>query len=152
MIFLLFNVLDKFHFHLKWYQSKLKRGTRPLSYPALFNLKLGRFSVAFHLKSGREELYSIYLMYFVTGTRFHIKQYWTFQGVTTKWYCTLFQSSYQWLLTLSESYHQIRVNTFSEFISNITDSFRELLPNNITHISRHQTIMTFSESYWQTIL
>ena len=44
------------------------------------------------------------------------------------------------------------LHTFSEFISNITDTFRELLPNNITHFSRHQTILTFSESYWQTIL
>ena len=74
--------------------------------------------------------------------RFHIKQYWQFQGVTTKWCQTLFQSSYQ-TLTCSESYYQIRANTFSEFISNITDTFRELLSNNMTHFSRHQTILTF---------
>ena len=36
---------------------------------------------------------------------FHIKQYWRFQEVTTKWYYTLFQSLYQTILTLSESYH-----------------------------------------------
>ena len=40
----------------------------------------------------------------------------------------------------------------SDFISNNTDSFMELLPNNATHFHRHQTILTFSESYWQTIL
>ena len=59
--------------------------------------------------------------------------------------------SYQAVLGLSKSYYQTRVNTFSVFISNITDTFRELLPNNTTHISKHQTILTFSESYWQTI-
>ena len=84
--------------------------------------------------------------------RFYIKQYWQFQGVTTKWYYKLFQSSYQTIFTLSESYYQKRVNTFSEFISNITDIFRELLPNNTTHFSKHQTIPTFPESYWQTVL
>ena len=36
----------------------------------------------------------------------------------------------------------------SEFISNNTDTFMELLPNNTIHFSRHQTIPTFSESYW----
>ena len=35
----------------------------------------------------------------------------------------------------------------SDFISNNTDSFMELLPNNTTHFSRHQTILIFSESY-----
>ena len=58
----------------------------------------------------------------------------------------------QTILTLSESYYQTRVNTFSEFISNITDTFRELLLNNTTHFSRHKAILTFPESYWQTIL
>ena len=43
-------------------------------------------------------------------------------------------------------------HTFSEFISNNTHTFRELLPNNTTHFSGHQTILTFSESYWQAIL
>ena len=64
----------------------------------------------------------------------------------------LFQNSNQKILTLSESYYQTKVNTFSELISNITDSFRELLPNNTTHFSRHQTILIFSQSYSQTIL
>ena len=35
----------------------------------------------------------------------------------------------------------------SDFISNNTDSFMELLPNNTTHFPRHQIILTFSESY-----
>ena len=37
-------------------------------------------------------------------------------------------------------------------MSNITGTLKELLPNNTTHFSRHQAILTFSESYWQTIL
>ena len=65
---------------------------------------------------------------------------------------TLFQSSYQTTLKLSGSYQQKRVNTFSEFISIITDTFWELHLNNITQFSRHQTILTFSDSYLQTIL
>ena len=69
---------------------------------------------------------------------------------TSNW--TTFQSSYQTILTLSVSYYQTRVNTFSEFISNITGTLRELLANNTTHFSRHQAILTFSESYCQTIL
>ena len=36
----------------------------------------------------------------------------------------------------------------SDFISNSTDSFMGLLPNNTTHFPRHQTILTFSERYW----
>ena len=34
-----------------------------------------------------------------------------------------------------------------DFITNKTDIFMELLPNNTTNFSRHQTILTFSESY-----
>ena len=56
------------------------------------------------------------------------------------------------MLTLSKSYYQKRVITFSEFISNITGTLRELLPNNTTHFSRQQAILTFSESHWQIIL
>ena len=53
---------------------------------------------------------------------------------------------------LTIGYYQARVNTFLEFISNITDTFRELLKNNTKHFSRHQSILIFSKSYWQTIL
>ena len=42
--------------------------------------------------------------------------------------------------------------TFSEFTSNITDISKELLLNNNVHFSRHQTVLTFPESYWQKIL
>ena len=67
---------------------------------------------------------------------------------------TLFQSSYQTMqfqrVIPNKSKHifiyQTRVNTFSEFISNITETFRELLPTNTTHFSRHQTILTFFKS------
>ena len=41
---------------------------------------------------------------------------------------------------------------FSEFISNITGTLRGLFPNNTKHFSRHQEILKFSESYCQTIL
>ena len=34
----------------------------------------------------------------------------------------------------------------SDLISNNTDTFMDLLSNNTTHFSRHQTILTFSES------
>ena len=84
--------------------------------------------------------------------RFHIKQYWPFQGGNTRLYYTLFEGSYQTILRLSGSHCQIKVNTFSEFISNITDTFRELLQNITTLFSRHQTVLTFPKSYWQTIL
>ena len=36
----------------------------------------------------------------------------------------------------SGSYYQTRVNTFSEFISNITGTLRMLFPNNTTYFSR----------------
>ena len=36
----------------------------------------------------------------------------------------------------------------SDFISNNSDTFMELLPNRTTHFTRHETILTFSESYW----
>ena len=166
-------MLDEFHVHLKWYQSKWTRGTQALSCPALFIVK-----------SGREELHSIYLMCFANGIRFgetkfliqiiwkvsrtsdideifflikaflmvkkyihenikhalikhltkeiktyshsqtvttnnskhffrfHIIQYWQFQGTTTKWYYTLLLSSYQTIHTISESYYHTRRNTF----------------------------------------
>ena len=79
---------------------------------------------------------------------------------------------------LLESCYQTRVNTFSEFISNITGTLRELLPNNTTHFSgvyikqylhfqrvpsklnyrkkffqsSHHMILTLLESYYQSIL
>ena len=36
--------------------------------------------------------------------------------------------------------------------SNYAEIFKELLANKTTHFSKHQTILTFSESYWLTIL
>ena len=97
--------------------------------------------------------------------RVHIKQYWHFQGVTPKQYYTLFQTSKS--TDLSRELRQTILYTFPELTSNKTDFFKELLINNTTHFSRvyikllanntahisfHQTILTFSESYWQTIL
>ena len=60
--------------------------------------------------------------------RVHIKHYWHFEDVTPKQYYTLFQTS-----------------------SN-SDIFKELLSRNTKHFSRHQAILKFLESYWQTIL
>ena len=42
MIFLLFKMVEEFHFHLKCYQSKWARGTQPFSCTAHFSLKSGR--------------------------------------------------------------------------------------------------------------
>ena len=38
--------------------------------------------------------------------------------------------------------------TCSHFISNNSDTFIELFPNNTTNFSRYQTTLTHSESYW----
>ena len=109
--------------------------------------------------------------------RFHIQQYWRFQEVTSKSYYTLFQSSYQTILTLSGSYYQ---TTLYFGTSNNTNIFRELLANNTTNFYRfhiiikqywiiqrvvsklnyskiffqssYHTILTLSDSYYQTIL
>ena len=60
---------------------------------------------------------------------------------------------------LFQSFMSNNTNTFRELLPNksthffrITGTLRKLLPNNTTHFSRHQVILTFSESYWQTIL
>ena len=97
--------------------------------------------------------------------RFHINQYWQFQGGTTKWYYNFFQSSYETRLTFSESYLQTRVNTLFRVhikhywyfqgvtskqyytlfqTSNNTDISRKLLVNNITNFSRFHII----KQYW----
>ena len=62
--------------------------------------------------------------------RVHIKHYWHFEGVTPKQYYTLFQASSNSVI------------------------FTELLVNNTTHLSKAyiKQLLTFSESYWQTIL
>ena len=70
----------------------------------------------------------------------------------TSWNQKLFQSLMPNNTHTFRSYHQTRVNPFSEFISNITGTLRKLLPNNTTHFSRHQVILTFYKSYSQTIL
>ena len=99
---------------------------------------------------------------------------------TGKQYYKPFQISchYQTILTFSKSFWLTILHTFWEFISNNTDIFRELLANNTAHLSKasikqyrhfprvtgnhyyktlkisnqYQTILTFSESYWQAIL
>ena len=51
-----------------------------------------------------------------------------------KLYYPLFQSSYEAIATLSESY----------YVTNITDTLMELLPHNTTYFPRHQTRLVFS--------
>ena len=96
--------------------------------------------------------------------RFHIKQYWPFQGGNTRLYYTLFQGSYQTILKLSGSYCQIKVkHIFRVYIkhywhfqgvtpkhyytffqtSDSTDISKELLANNIIHFSR-----AYIKQYW----
>ena len=55
--------------------------------------------------------------------------------------------SFQTILTLSESDYRTRINTFSEFISNITGTLMGFLQNSTTHFSRDQAILTFPGSY-----
>ena len=50
--------------------------------------------------------------------------------------------SYFQTITTNNSKH------VSDFVSNRTDTFIELLSSNTTHFSRHQTILTLSESCW----
>ena len=68
-----------------------------------------------------------------------IKQYWHFQRVTDKQYCTLFQSFHQTILTFPESYWQTMLHTFPELTSHNTDISRESLANNTTQFSRVYT-------------
>ena len=72
--------------------------------------------------------------------KFQIKQYWQFQGVTTRSYYTLFHISYQTILTISESYYRTRVNTFSELLSNIPDKLRELQKYTLLQRSKNTDI------------
>ena len=76
----------------------------------------------FYLKSGREELHSIYLMYFVKGIRFGLTK--VLIQITRKtskkksffnWKHTNgFHSSYQTLWTFSRSYCQTMLHTFPD--------------------------------------
>ena len=44
--------------------------------------------------------------------------------------------------------NNLPANMFQILYQHNTETLIELLPNNTTHISRHQTILTFSDSYW----
>ena len=80
-----------------------------------------------------------------TFSRFHIiiKQYLHFQSINSKQYYIIFQSLQQAIRTLSENPSPIKLQykLFSEFISLNTDTFRELLTNDIdlfrAHIKQH---------------
>lgn len=93
-----------------------------------------------------------------------------------KQYYKLFQSSYQIVLTLLENYYQTvpqnitllnlyqtiltvfwsyhyKLPTFSEFISNYVDNFRELLPLIAAYffLSSYQLMLIHSVSYYQMV-
>ena len=63
------------------------------------------------------------------------KKYSHFQTGTTN-NKKLFQISNQTILTISGSYYQKLLHTFSYFVSNNTYNFRKLLPNKSKHIFR----------------
>ena len=150
MIWLLLRVLDEFHFHLKWYQSKWTRGTQPLSCPALFNLKSDREEL--QGKASRKSdigeivfLISAILMVkkYMDENLKHtvkkhlakkIKKYSHFQTITTnnsKHFFTFHIKQY-W------HFHWVTPKQYYTFLqtSNNTDTFRELLVNSSTRFSR----------------
>ena len=97
-------------------------------------------------------MYSIYLMYFLNSIRFDLSNVLCEQHQI--WLNKSFNSNYQrsikkvsqiqtkllllrTILIVKKLYvNQIKLNTFSEFISNHTHTFRELLPSNSKHIFR----------------
>ena len=131
MICLLLSVLDEFHFQLKWYQSKCTRETQPLSGPTFFNLKSGREES--QGKSSRESDCFLIRAILMVEKYMHenlkhtvtkhvskkIKKYFHFQTITTN-----------------------NRKHFFRFYIKKADAFIELLPNNTTDFSRHQTILT----------
>ena len=145
MICLLLRVLDEFHFPLILYQSKWTGGTQLLSCPALFKLKSGREELLGKAsrKSDIDEI--VFNQSHPNGQKIHA---WKPKAYSNKTFCQKNKKKYSHFQTITTN----NSKHVSDFISNNTDSFMELLPNNTTHFSRHQTILTFSESYWQTIL
>ena len=108
-----------------------------------------KFPVHSNLENMLENFFKMTEVQLTIGKLLLIGIYW-YQSTSTRFiHSHLFIHSHKDGFTIG--YYQTRVNTFSEFISNITDSFRELLPNDTTHFSRHQIIVKFSESYCQTI-
>ena len=138
MICLILRVLDEFHFHLKWYQSKLTRGTQPLSCPALFNLESCREELQGKVSRKSDIDKIVFNQSHLNGQKIHA---WKPKAYSNKNIWPKKYSHFQ-TITTNNSKH------VSDFISNNTDSFMELLPNNTSHFPRHQTILTFSESYW----
>ena len=71
--------------------------------------------------------------------RVHIKYYWHFQGVISKQYYTLFQTS-----SNTDIFRVTGKQYYTLFqTSSNTDIFRELLANNTTHFSR-----VYIKQYW----
>ena len=68
--------------------------------------------------------------------RVHIKQYWHFRRVTTKQYY-LHSPEFISHNTLSGSNYEIILHIFSEFMSNNTETFREILPHKILFVWVH---------------
>ena len=141
-------------FHLNKIQSHLKSQFHPemtlLKPQQNFQSRL-KCPVHSHLE------YMLWKVIKITGVKLTVARrlligiYW-YQSTNRRFlHSHLFIHSLKGGLTIG--YYQTRVNTFLEFISNITDTSRELLPKNkTTHFSRHQSVLKFSKSYWQIIL
>ena len=120
MIFLLLKVLDEFTFHLKRYRSEWTRATHPLRFPALLNLK-----------SGRWEMYSVYLVHFLNSIRFG-------------WTKVLNQIKKQ----TNKQTNKQTILTYLELISNSACTFTTLLPNSSKHFFwEFQWTLTQTENY-----
>ena len=109
-----------------------------------------KFPVHSHLEYMLQKVIKMTGVKLTVGRRFLIGIYWYQLTNISFIYSHLFIYSHKGGLNIG--YYQTRVNTFLEFISNNADTFKELLTNNTTHFCRHQSILTFSKSYWQTIL
>ena len=107
-----------------------------MSCPALFNLKSGRLQGNVSRKSNIGKF--VFNQSHPNGQNIHARKPKAYSNKTfgqknpqkTKY--SHFQT-----ITTNNSKH------VSDFISNNTDSFIELLPNNTTHFPRHQAILTF---------
>ena len=108
-----------------------------------------KFHVHYHLKYMFQKVFKITWVKLTIGILLLIGIYW-YQS-TSRRFINTHMSIHSHKGSLTIGYYQIRVNTFSEFISNITGTSRELLPNNATHFSRHQSVLIFSESDRRTI-
>ena len=152
------RVLDEFHFHLKWYQSKWTRGTQPLSCPALFNLKSGREELQGKVSRKSDTDKIVFNQSHRNGQKIHAwkpKAYSNKKHLAKKIHTfrqllpiitNMFQISYQTILILSWSYSQTILHTFPDIrqywhFQRVTGKQYYTLFQSL-----YQAILTFSES------